>query len=208
MLERDLKPNDEGSGVMLFQLLKSLLMILPQSTCYRILRDRLVSVSRFRQSTMIVKSSKSARDAKLKNLTADTKSYIARVQYVRRQNCSATWQKIRQESLEVPKRIIELVVDEGADRRKWLGYASKEEQEESAKQHQRDKYERQSNGFSVEEVTNNYQDLETITDDSTKLKSLVANDTSNVQSETMTRDTNVEEPWKQFWSTGISDPLN
>jgi hypothetical protein len=195
MLERDMKPNDEGSGVMLFQLLKSLLMILPQSTCYRILRDRLVSVSRFRQSTMVLKSAKPVKDTKLKNLGADTKSYISRVQYVRRQNCSATWQKIRRESLEVPKRILEVVVDEGADRRMWLGYASNEEQEDSVKQLQHEKYEKQSNGFSVEEVNNNYQDLETITDDSTKLKSLVPNGTSNV-----------EEQWKQFWS--ISDPLN
>lgn len=39
---------------MLFKSLKSLLLLLPQSTCYFILRDRLVSVSRFRQTTVPV----------------------------------------------------------------------------------------------------------------------------------------------------------
>lgn len=36
---------------MLFKALKALLMMLPQSTCYHVLKDRLVSVSRFRQSS-------------------------------------------------------------------------------------------------------------------------------------------------------------
>uniref|UniRef100_A0A7R9WMY5 BSD domain-containing protein n=1 Tax=Craspedostauros australis TaxID=1486917 RepID=A0A7R9WMY5_9STRA len=37
---------------MLFLTLKSLLMILPQSACFHILKDRLVSASRFRQSVL------------------------------------------------------------------------------------------------------------------------------------------------------------
>lgn len=36
---------------MLFRLLKSIVMILPQSTCYHVLKDRLTSVARFRQSS-------------------------------------------------------------------------------------------------------------------------------------------------------------
>jgi hypothetical protein len=51
MLEVDVDPDEEGSGTMLFKALKALLMMLPQSTCYHILKDRLVSVSRFRQSS-------------------------------------------------------------------------------------------------------------------------------------------------------------
>ncbi|KAL3923350.1 MAG: hypothetical protein SGARI_006237, partial [Bacillariaceae sp.] len=41
MLETDLNPLKEGSGTMLFQTLKCILMLMPQSACYSILRDRL-----------------------------------------------------------------------------------------------------------------------------------------------------------------------
>lgn len=56
MLEVDVDPDDEGSGSMLFKALKALLMMLPQSTCYHILKDRLVSVSRFRQSSFAARA--------------------------------------------------------------------------------------------------------------------------------------------------------
>lgn len=131
MLERDRKQSDEGSGEMLFQLLKSILMILPQSLCYRVLRDRLVSVSKFRQSTMIRTSSTKVHigdeDISL-HLPADTKSFVARTHQIRKLHCLATWQTIRQDSLEVIKQVRTQVDDEGADRRSWLGYADKEEQ--------------------------------------------------------------------------------
>lgn len=52
---------------MLFKALKSVLMMLPQSTCYRILRERMVSVSRFRQSAFpsLSTPTSSSRAAKL-----------------------------------------------------------------------------------------------------------------------------------------------
>merc|ERR1740124_75598 len=53
MLEADDNVEAEGSGAMLVKTLKLLLMIVPQSTCYRILRDRIVTISRFRQSTLV-----------------------------------------------------------------------------------------------------------------------------------------------------------
>lgn len=87
MLE-DNDRTDEGSGFMLFKLLKSLLMILPQSTCYRILRDRLTSVARFRQTVPIVKRV----DA------GDTESFVNRILTVRHLHCRVTWEAIRADS--------------------------------------------------------------------------------------------------------------
>lgn len=138
MLEKDQHPTDEGSGVMLFQLLKSLLMVLPQSTCYRVLRDRLVSVSRFRQNTMTSQTKGLLPDTiRSKKSREMGNSFASRVHSVRDLHCSAAWQAIRQESLEIPKRPQTVVSDEGADRRSWLGYSSKEEQEK-AEQTRRD----------------------------------------------------------------------
>ena len=128
MLERDRKPSEEGSGTMLFQLLKSILMILPQSTCYRVLRDRLVSVSNFRQSTMIRRASKIKVDMKSMVLPSSTKDFVARTCYIRTLHCQATWQAIRQDSLEVKRMLPEIAATDGADRRSWLGYSSLEEQ--------------------------------------------------------------------------------
>jgi len=92
MLEQDADPNAEGSGRTLFQLLKSLLMILPQSTCYRILKDRLTGVARFRQGALV--RSKKKKD-KFEPVLID------HLQRVRAAHCAARWDLIRSESLEV-----------------------------------------------------------------------------------------------------------
>ena len=47
MLQQDEGRTLEGSSAMLYRVLKSILMVLPQSTSYMILKDRLISVSRF-----------------------------------------------------------------------------------------------------------------------------------------------------------------
>jgi hypothetical protein len=125
MLERDKAKSDEGSGTMLFHLLKSILMILPQSTCYCVLRDRLVSISNFRQSTMIRNLSKSLGHEPF-ILSSGTKRFVDRTIRIRNLHCRATWQTIRQESLEIKKIAPEY--SDGANRRSWLGYSSKEEQ--------------------------------------------------------------------------------
>lgn len=95
MLERDTDIKAEGSGTMLFRTLKSLLMIIPNSTCYNVLRDRLNSVAKFRQSTITVQ-----RLQPPKNLSGERDIYVVRVLQVRALHCQAEWQTIRAESLE------------------------------------------------------------------------------------------------------------
>jgi Vacuolar protein 14 C-terminal Fig4p binding len=95
MLEKDTDVKAEGSGTMLFRTLKSLLMIIPKSTCYTVLRDRLNSVSKFRQSTITVERFKPP-----KSILVDRDIYVARVLQVRAMHCEAEWQVIRAMSLE------------------------------------------------------------------------------------------------------------
>lgn len=161
MLELDKDPKSEGSGAMLFQALKSLLLILPQSTCYNVLKDRLVSTSRFRQSTIAYTSINtfSANTNKVsRDPGAETKLYVTRIEKVRSLHCTAAWQTIRAESLEIPTRSPEQVLDEGAGRRKWLGYATKEEDKLAQQKFQEEK-KRQQGEFAIEEVGNTYHDL-------------------------------------------------
>jgi hypothetical protein len=200
MLERDQNAADEGSGVMLFQLLKSLLMILPQSTCYRVLRDRLVSVSRFRQSTIPGTTRKSLSDKRFKKLSTDTKTFVARACLVRDLHCTATWQTIRQESLEMPKRVRETVVDEGAARRSWLGYASKEEHLDAEKAFR----EGTKKVSYIEEVNNKYHDLNPTGDSAPRIQAFVPNgddDDGMARSGHESDEGNDgERQWKQFWA--------
>jgi hypothetical protein len=152
MIERDEDPDREGSGSMLFQALKSLLMMLPQSTCYSILRDRLTSVSRFRQGARL--PALAPQSSKLGSLEVD--AYVNRVQHVRALHCAAAWQTIRAESLEVvPEQI---VVEEAVSRREWLGYASKKEDDE-AQERYRDAKNRRQEPVAIEEDNVEYQDL-------------------------------------------------
>ena len=165
MLEADRVPNSEGSGTMLFQLLKSLLMILPQSTCYNILKDRLNSISRFRQSTLSVSGAGPLYSVRLPDRGESDSSnrveqVISRVEQVRSLHCTATWQTIRADSLEIAQREKEgeTKTEEGADRRAWLGYATKAEEDEA-----RRKYREAKKGnvppLSIEEIKPGYQDL-------------------------------------------------
>jgi hypothetical protein len=155
MLECDAQETEEGSGMMLFQLLKSILMILPQSACYRILRDRLVTVSRFRQST-VASSTTFHRDLEHRTSTAEARRFVNRIIEIRAMHCSATWQTIRKESLETSsQRVQEHVEDEGADRRSWLGYGSKEEQLKTKEAYQNGK----KQILRIEDVSTGYHDI-------------------------------------------------
>jgi len=189
---------------MLFKLLKSLLMILPQSACYRVLRDRLVSVSRFRQSTIpTLSSSINSRHhhmhldkRSMAKISEDTKAYVARVQHVRDIHCSAMWENVRRESLEMPKRVPVSSADADAARREWLGYASKEEELQAEKAYRQGR----TGSFSIEEVSNGYHDFETAADGVPRLKQLAPNDAEKALSST--DDKEEQEEWKQFWSGG------
>lgn len=95
MLDNDKKPLSEGSGTMLFQALKSLLMVMPQSSSFSLLQDRLVTTSRFRQSVIHLKVDDEAFE-----LSKETELLVNRVLDVRDMHCDALWETIRVESLE------------------------------------------------------------------------------------------------------------
>jgi hypothetical protein len=202
MLERDDRETEEGSGMMLFQLLKSVLMILPQSACYRILRDRLVTVSRFRQST-IASSSTFHRDLAHCTSTAEARRFVNRIIEIRTLHCSAMWQTIRQESLETSLHRVQHVEDEGADRRSWLGYASKDEQLKAEEAYQNGK----KHVFLVEDVSPGYHDIGSDAN-STPTNEFVVPDENEGRHEAAAvplqeSDVNKEDDtkWKQYWAT-------
>lgn len=121
-LEADLYEGGEGSGAMLVKTLKLLLMIVPQSTCYKILRDRIVTISRFRQSALLRPQNKDD----VKPSENDQWVFASRVLDVRILHCDVRWQAIRSESLETVEPPTMHV--EGSDRLQWLGYADREEE--------------------------------------------------------------------------------
>ena len=153
MLERDDDPTCEGSGSMLFQALKSLVMILPQSTCYFVLKDRLTSVARFRQSAVGDKPSRSKGKQSPRD---DANSFLTRVIHVRALHCKAAWETIRADSLEVPVLLVEKVED-GVSRREWLGYSSLKADREAQENYRQQKLRRRD--AAVEEITEGLDDL-------------------------------------------------
>lgn len=187
MLENDPIPLEEGSGTMLFQTLKALLMLIPQSTCYNVLRDRLVSTSRFRQSVIGTPLSDDVDE----HLGYETVIFVDRVLEIRALHCEAMWKTIRAESLETvnaESKIdfindnVQEVHEEGEHRREWLGYNSKEEERIAQARFREEKRRRQQAGVSIEEIGH----YETITADG-EAKSLLPN----------------KEPdgtWKEYWS--------
>jgi hypothetical protein len=205
MLERDQEPKSEGSGAMLFQTLKALLLIIPQSTCYNVLKERLVSTSRFRQSTIACTSinavpentNKVSRDP-----GAETKLYVARILKVRSLHCVAAWETIRAESLEVPTRNQEEVLEEGAGRRKWLGYASKEEEKAAQLKFQEEKKQHQGE-FSIEEVGNAYHDLDSASNETPKMKPYNPNDlppSTPIAPAAQAKKPKEDVRWKGYWA--------
>ena len=216
MLERDGDPTAEGSGAMLFKTLKFLLMIIPQSTCYSVLRDRLISISRFRQSTGIMPMVNFAvrsdqNEADRKRINEQTEVFVDRVLKVRAIHCDAMWQTIRSESLETqapesPK----LYHEEGESRRQWLGYASIEEQRKAEERYRREKRsQQQGGGLSIEELQG-YQDLGEEPTDSAieqQLNEKFERETTRVleetelDNETSLKSSEQDRPpaWKAYW---------
>ena len=132
MLEKDVDAKGEGNGTMLFKLLKTLLMILPQGTCYNVLKDRLTSIARFRQTALRGPLHFERPEQELGNKNI----YVQRIEHVRSLHCDAKWRTIRADSLEVvsgKEETKESGHQEGTDRRSWLGYASKEEEDAARK---------------------------------------------------------------------------
>lgn len=125
MLECEDDPYQEGSGAMLFRTLKSIMMILPQSTSYTILKERLTSMARYRQSAVALRGLSKKIDP-----GSNTDVFLSRIVSVRRLHCDAKWRIIRAESLEEPCRIVgkDQKLTASQQRREWLGYADEEEE--------------------------------------------------------------------------------
>ena len=125
MLECEDDPYQEGSGAMLFRTLKSILMLLPQSTSYMILKERLTSMARYRQSAVAISGSPKRIDA-----GSNTDLFVKRIVTVRSLHCDAKWRNIRAESLEDPCRFVneDIKLTAAQQRREWLGYADEEEE--------------------------------------------------------------------------------
>lgn len=125
MLECEDDPYQEGSGAMLFRTLKSIMMILPQSTSYSILKERLTCTARYRQSAVALRGlSKPVAPG------SETDVFVSRIVSVRRLHCDAKWRNIRAESLEEPSRVVstDQKLTAAQQRREWLGYADEEEE--------------------------------------------------------------------------------
>jgi hypothetical protein len=208
MLETDKDPLAEGSGTMLFQTLKSILMLLPQSACYNVLRDRLVSTSRFRQSVIANNSHDDEQ-----NLSKETEIFISRVLHVRRVHCKTVWEAIRAESLEsIPSRskFTEVKKDEGTDRREWLGYTSKEEESEAKAKYKQEKQNLLGSDGVTVEVEGTYNEFVSLPSEGMKtfVPNTGPNSHTNEQVVTSTiapgedaaESKDQEETWKTFWS--------
>ena len=110
---------------MLFRTLKSILMLLPQSTSYMILKERLTSMARYRQSAVALSGLSKQIDP-----GSEMDAFVKRIVSVRRLHCDAKWRNIRAESLEEPSRYIseDQKLTAAQQRREWLGYADEEEE--------------------------------------------------------------------------------
>jgi len=123
VLEYDEEPGKEGSSTMLYRVLKLILMLLPQTTSYTVLKGRLMSLARFRQSTIYV------NDIILEDADKiNTDVFVQRIVDVRKIHSDSRWRLIRAESLE-PLSIDPIFekVDEGKGRKEWLGYKNTSE---------------------------------------------------------------------------------
>jgi hypothetical protein len=126
LLECEDDPFCEGSGAMLFLTLKRVLMLLPQSTSYTILQERLSSVARYRQSAVSINKSPPQIKA-----GSETDVFVKQIAKARRLHVWAKWRMIRAESLEEePCRIVTVVQKFNAQqqRREWLGYKDEEDE--------------------------------------------------------------------------------
>jgi hypothetical protein len=209
MLQTDADPGAEGSGAMLYKALKLILMIVPQSTCYRILRDRLFTLSRFRQSALIREPQKDRGGSSQENSWL----YASRVLDVRKLHCDISWETIRSESLETAKISSAPVhpSEEGDHRRQWLGFTSKEEEQLSQERHWEEKR-RTNSGFKIEEIREGYHHLEDIA--TTEVQNFIPEECAvqetrkephehafqETEAKSGDKENNNESKWKELWT--------
>lgn len=211
MLECDEDPGIEGSGAMLYRTLKSILMILPsQSSTYHILKERLVSISRFRQSAV------SLVNMSQHPIESTTEVFVNRLLEVRSIHCQTKWDIIRLESLEVPEEERIEDVDENESRRNWLGYES-EKEEVAFKQKKRLEKEQIRSGhhkFDNSDPKNkSYKEFDSVMQDNQKDDKLSKDTIDEAQSSNVSTEeleSKIEEEknngaWKEYWTSAGND---
>lgn len=117
---------------MLFHTLRSLLMLIPQSTSYTVLKDRLMTVSRFRQSAILMSQRVSTNIVE----GTQTEVFVRQIKQTRTLHCDSRWRMVRAESLEaVDVDIVDALVTsqddvdgEAKKRRDLLGYKNEEDE--------------------------------------------------------------------------------
>ncbi len=202
MLECDEKPDKEGSGAMLYRCLKSMLMLLPQSTSYNILQQRLLSVARFRQCAI-----------KLHGMNYEdirgtsTEVFVQRILEVRMLHCNARWRSIRAESLE-PTSVIDYDdIDIDVGRRAWLGYADEEDEMISREKHLSNHGSKhQANGLEVEssnvEGESAYYGFRRKSEVKIRKDGGINDDSDDSEEESPTKS------WKEYWAENDGDEDN
>ena len=126
MLECDTDPGQEGSGAMLYRVLKSILMLIPQSTSYSILKERLLTVARFRQCAVSLHGM-----LNIQIEGTNTEQFVRKISEVRMLHRDAKWRLIRSKSLEPIFGTCDDFyghVDETESRRDWLGYKNEDDE--------------------------------------------------------------------------------
>lgn len=204
----------EASGAMLFQTLKLLLMILPQSTCYNVLKKRLVSISRFRQSASASMQQNNIGKSKV---GAETELFVSRVLHVRALHCDAMWQNIRAESLECPpvkNNNQNATIEEGTSRREWLGFSSKEEEQKAEETYREEKNRLKSGSTTThreENTSGEYHNFNDDTGESVVIDTCSTNNNSAPKIHVQTKQSPSLEPkveeetkddlaWKDYWT--------
>jgi hypothetical protein len=204
MLECDENPALEGSGAMLYRVLKSILMLLPQSTSYNILQQRLLSVARFRQCAVHLHG---MSHVEIRGTSAEV--FVHRILEVRQLHCNAKWKSIRSESLE-PSTVIDLDgVDIDKGRRNWLGYENEEEEEKGRMKYRNQHITTSSSnengvikyqGFHKEEAVSPDDRDKEIAEREMNEDSYDNNDSSDEDGD--------NEKWKEYWAGDESDESN
>ncbi|KAL7450731.1 hypothetical protein ACHAWC_002599, partial [Mediolabrus comicus] len=192
LLECDDDPYQEGSGAMLFRTLKSILMVLPQSTSYMILKERLSSTARFRQSAVALHGLSKHVDKGSK-----TDIFVKRLVSTRKLHCDAKWRNIRAESLEDPSRFIgeEQKVMAAQQRREWLGYADEEDEIATKEKMKREML---GNGPRKAEMVGVYEELNEM-----ETPQLGSNKDDNNTCETCvdSGDKDKKGQWREYWAS-------
>jgi len=219
MLECEEDPGGESSGAMLFGVLKSMLMLLPQSTSFGLLRERLASLARFRQSAVYLHG---MGDVEIRGTSAEV--FVHRIFEVRRMHCDTRWRSIRAESLEPFSNDFDNVRVEES-KRSWLGYDNEEEERRVKERYQMEKARRkkggrghENGGGEVESSVHGYQVLDQLDDvdsdaivDNTKVENFGDNieaysemktnePTSNPIEESNDEGREAKNKWKDYWA--------